>query len=87
MFICMCGTAANSKKQSVSQTLNNSDSNNVKCLVFFLQFFLRADDVGKNRAQVSLPRISELNSYVRMSVHTEKLTENFLGQFQVSIFM
>ena len=35
-------------------------------------------------AEVSLKRISELNSYVRMSVSTEQLTEKFLGQFQVS---
>ena len=31
-----------------------------------------------------MPRISELNSYVRLSVNTKKLTEDFLGQFQVS---
>ena len=53
--------------------------------ICLLQFFLQADDIGKNRAEVSLKRISELNSYVRMSVSTEQLTEKFLGQFQVSI--
>ncbi|XP_068703332.1 ubiquitin-like modifier-activating enzyme 1 [Montipora foliosa] len=61
------------------------DTGSVELSDLSSQFFLRADDVGKNRAQVSLPRISELNSYVRMSVHTEKLTENFLGQFQVVV--
>lgn len=49
------------------------------------QFFLQVGDIGKNRAEVSLPRISELNSYVRLSVNTKKLTEDFLGQFQVVV--
>lgn len=54
-------------------------------LIWLLQFFLQGDDIGKNRAEVSLSRISELNSYVNMSVHTEQLTEEFLGQFQVGV--
>ncbi|XP_055882434.1 ubiquitin-like modifier-activating enzyme 1 isoform X2 [Biomphalaria glabrata] len=49
------------------------------------QFFLREDDVGKNRAEVTLPRLSELNSYVRVSSSTEPLTEDFLKQFQVVV--
>ena len=48
-----------------------------------MKFFLQAEDIGKNRAEVSLSRISELNSYVNMSVFTEQLTEEFLGKFQV----
>ena len=48
-----------------------------------MKFFLQAEDIGKNRAEVSLSRISELNSYVNMSVSTEQLTEEFLGKFQV----
>lgn len=54
-------------------------------LIWLFQFFLQSEDIGKNRAEVSLSRISELNSYVNMSVHTEKLTEEFLGQFQVGL--
>ena len=53
---------------------------------FLLQFFLQAEDIGKNRAEISLSRISELNSYVNISVHTEQLTEEFLGKFQVGLF-
>ena len=53
--------------------------------IWLLQFFLQGEDIGKNRAEVSLSRISELNSYVNMSVHTKKLTEEFLGQFQVGL--
>ncbi len=29
-----------------------------------MQFFLRADDIGKSRAAATLPRLAELNSYV-----------------------
>lgn len=54
-------------------------------LIWLLQFFLKGEDIGKNRAEVSLSRISELNSYVNMSVHTGQLTEEFLGQFQVGL--
>ena len=50
-----------------------------------MKFFLQAEDIGKNRAEVSLSRISELNSYVNMSVFTEQLTEEFLGKFQVCL--
>ncbi|KAH9488201.1 E1 ubiquitin-activating protein [Bulinus truncatus] len=49
------------------------------------QFFLKEDDIGKNRAEVTLPRLSELNSYVRVSSYTEPLTEDFLKQFQVVV--
>lgn len=61
------------------------DSRNVEMSDLSSQFFLQGDDIGKNRAEVSLSRISELNSYVNMSVHTEQLTEEFLGQFQVVV--
>ncbi|KAK0277488.1 E1 ubiquitin-activating protein [Friedmanniomyces endolithicus] len=33
------------------------------------QFFLHAEDVGKPRAQVTAPRVSELNPYTPVSVH------------------
>lgn len=54
--------------------------------VWLLQFFLQGEDIGKNRAEVSLSRISELNSYVNTSVHTKPLTEEFLRQFQVGLW-
>ena len=50
-----------------------------------MKFFLQDEDIGKNRAEVSLSRISELNSYVNMSVFTAQLTEEFLGKFQVCL--
>ncbi|CAL1539269.1 unnamed protein product [Lymnaea stagnalis] len=49
------------------------------------QFFLREEDVGKNRAEVTLPRLTELNSYVHVSSSTVPLSEEFLKQFQVVV--
>ena len=52
------------------------------------QFFLHADDVGKPRAEVTAPRVAELNSYTPVSVHkSESLVEdlNTLSQYQVVV--
>lgn len=49
-----------------------------------MQFFLREEDRGKNRAEVSQPRLAELNSYVPVSSNSGNLDEAFLSQFQVS---
>ncbi|XP_028923125.1 ubiquitin-like modifier-activating enzyme 1 [Ornithorhynchus anatinus] len=49
------------------------------------QFYLREEDVGKNRAEVSQPRLAELNTYVPVSAYTGPLTEEYLGGFQVVV--
>ncbi|XP_072571330.1 ubiquitin-like modifier-activating enzyme 1 isoform X2 [Paramormyrops kingsleyae] len=49
------------------------------------QFYLREDDLGKNRAEVSQPRLAELNSYVPVVAYTGVLTEDYLSQFQVVV--
>ncbi|XP_053328899.1 ubiquitin-like modifier-activating enzyme 1 [Spea bombifrons] len=49
------------------------------------QFYLREDDVGKNRAEVSLPRLAELNTYVPVSAFSGPLSDDFLSGFQVVI--
>jgi len=33
------------------------------------QFFLRPEDVGKPRAEVTAPRLAELNAYTPVSIH------------------
>ena len=33
------------------------------------QFFLRPEDVGKSRAEATLPRVAELNSYTPVTIH------------------
>ncbi|XP_047393198.1 ubiquitin-like modifier-activating enzyme 1 isoform X2 [Sciurus carolinensis] len=49
------------------------------------QFYLREEDIGKNRAEVSQPRLAELNSYVPVSSYTGPLVEDFLSDFQVVV--
>jgi ubiquitin-activating enzyme E1 len=49
------------------------------------QFFLREEDLNKNRAEATCPRLAELNSYVPVSFATEKLTTNYLDSFQVVV--
>ena len=49
------------------------------------QFFLRENDIGKNRATASVNRLSELNNYVPVSANSEPLTESILKQFQVVV--
>ncbi|MGH0146291.1 UNVERIFIED_CONTAM: hypothetical protein FKN15_007464, partial [Acipenser sinensis] len=49
------------------------------------QFYLREEDLGKNRAETTQPRLAELNSYVSVSAFTGALTEEYLQQFQVVV--
>ncbi|MCJ1287744.1 hypothetical protein MMC26_007096 [Xylographa opegraphella] len=52
------------------------------------QFFLHLDDIGKPRAQVTAPRVSELNAYTPVSVHhSESLTSDLdqLRRYQVIV--
>ncbi|PWA28681.1 hypothetical protein CCH79_00014815 [Gambusia affinis] len=49
------------------------------------QFYLREEDLGKNRAEVSQPRLAELNNYVPVTAYTGALTEDYLSKFQVVV--
>lgn len=49
------------------------------------QFYLAEGDVGKNRAEITCPKLAELNSYVPVSIHNGDLNENFLAKFQVIV--
>ncbi|KAL1020527.1 hypothetical protein UPYG_G00001240 [Umbra pygmaea] len=49
------------------------------------QFYLREDDLGKNRAEVSQTRLAELNSYVPVVSYTGALTDDYMTQFQVVV--
>uniref|UniRef100_A0A669EFS1 E1 ubiquitin-activating enzyme n=1 Tax=Oreochromis niloticus TaxID=8128 RepID=A0A669EFS1_ORENI len=49
------------------------------------QFYLREEDLGKNRAEVSQARLAELNSYVPVTGYTGPLTEDYLTKFQVVV--
>lgn len=45
------------------------------------QFFLRPDDVGKPRDEVTAPRVAELNSYTPVRVHQSSSLVDNLSQF------
>ncbi|XP_068104099.1 ubiquitin-like modifier-activating enzyme 1 [Hyperolius riggenbachi] len=49
------------------------------------QFYLREGDIGKNRAEVSLPKLAELNTYVPVSASSSPLSDDFLSNFQLVI--
>jgi len=49
------------------------------------QFYLAESDIGKNRAEVSLPKLAELNSYVSVKAYTGILSESYVRQFNVVI--
>ncbi|NXN91286.1 UBA1 enzyme, partial [Rhinopomastus cyanomelas] len=49
------------------------------------QFYLREEDVGQNRAEATLPRLAELNSYVAVSSTREPLSPELLAPFQVVV--
>ncbi|MEQ2276832.1 E1 ubiquitin-activating protein [Xenotaenia resolanae] len=49
------------------------------------QFYLREEDLGKNRAEASQPRLAELNNYVSVTAYTGVLTEDYLTKFQVVV--
>ncbi|XP_065509365.1 LOW QUALITY PROTEIN: ubiquitin-like modifier-activating enzyme 1 [Caloenas nicobarica] len=49
------------------------------------QFYLREGDVGRNRAEATLPRVAELNTYVGVTSCSHPLTPQFLEAFQVVV--
>lgn len=49
------------------------------------QYFLTAESVGKNRAEVTAPQVGELNPYVQVEAYTGDLTEEYLSKFKVIV--
>ena len=50
---------------------------------FNFQFFFSEQDVGKNCADVSRPKLAELNNYVPVDVLQGSLSVDSLAKFQV----
>ncbi|KAF2458969.1 putative ubiquitin-protein ligase [Lineolata rhizophorae] len=70
------------------KSLTLYDPNPAKIADLSSQFFLRPDDVGKPRAEVTTPRVSELNPYTPVSTHpSKKLVEDLdlLKEYQVIV--
>ena len=49
------------------------------------QFYLTAQDVGHARAQACASKLSELNQYVALNVHTGEVTESLIESFSVVV--
>jgi len=49
------------------------------------QFYFTKEDVGKNRAEVSVHRLAELNPYVSVAASSAELTDEFLATFQAVV--
>lgn len=52
-------------------------------IMLFLKFFLSESDVGKSRAQATLPKLAEMNERVDMSVFNDELTEDVIKRYSV----
>ncbi|CAM9875266.1 ubiquitin-like modifier-activating enzyme 1 isoform X1 [Lampetra fluviatilis] len=61
------------------------DQGNAEYLDLSSQFYLPEKDLGKNRAEVCQPQLSELNTYVHVSAYTGELTEEYLSKFLVVV--
>ena len=49
------------------------------------QFFLRNEDLGKNRAEATLPRLVELNEYVSTTCTTEPVSTALVSKYNVVV--
>lgn len=49
------------------------------------QFYLTENDISKNRAEVSCPKLAELNAYVPVKSYTGILSEAYIKQFKVVV--
>lgn len=47
------------------------------------QFYLSSFDIGKNRAECSINKLKELNSYVKVNYSNDDLTEDYISNFSV----
>lgn len=54
-----------------------------------VQFFLRKEDVGKPRGEVTQPRLAELNSYVPIKLleGSGEITPEMVSPYQVSLLI
>jgi len=54
------------------------DTKNTQYSDLTTQYYLTENDIGKNRAEACLERLTELNMYVTVHAHTKKLTEDYI---------
>lgn len=91
--IVLMGVKALTISDSTPVSMNDLSSNvlpvkNCLLILILLQFFFQEKDVpsGLSRAEVSLPKIKELNDRVVLSIHKGDLTDEVLSEFTVCVF-
>lgn len=67
------------------KSLSIYDGENVDAADLGAQFFLREDDIGKNRAEATRPRLAELNPHVPITVVSGTLDKSLISSFQVVV--
>ena len=75
--------------QDLGSQVGCIDSHSMYCSLLdarAMQFFLRTEDIGQNRADVTINRLAELNTYVPCSVFHGKFTQEELIKYQVCWF-
>lgn len=50
-------------------------------------FYLSESDIGKSRAAACADKLQELNAAVLVSAHSSEITDSFLSQFQVYVYL
>ena len=61
------------------------DQNDTRLSDLSTQYYLSSNDIGKNRAQVSLPKLKELNPYVTVDIFEGEFSKEALEGYTVSI--
>lgn len=79
LALTLCSTAKNIALAGV-KSLTLFDPTPATLADLSSQFFLRSDDVGRPRAEVSRPRVAELNAYTHVSIHPGLDLTSDLGQ-------
>ena len=51
------------------------------------QFYLTEEDIGKNRAEACVAKLSELNEYVQVEALSGELTEEIIAKFKVVVLV
>jgi len=83
----LTGLGAEIAKNIILTGLNVTlhDTENVEWNDLSSHFYLSEADVGKNRAEASLLKLKELNTFVKVDLAAQALTEEFIGKFQVVV--
>lgn len=61
------------------------DTKNTKWLDLSAQYYLSSEDIGKNRASQCFAKLTELNDSVQCELVTEKLNEELVKKFDLTI--